>query len=153
MRDTRWRAVVILGVVLGLVCGCSLQANYMRNWQLTPDIANRWTGGTIQEAKLSSDEITVFEELGTPEDIRFFRSAESREPVYEWIYKEREQLVWFVANKQVDYVQVDTNTSGWTEIERETGKDKAITGGLMTSIIGGLAACFLLFSNDIGLKD
>lgn len=153
MRNERWRAVVILGVILGLMSGCNAQARYMRDWQRLPDIANRWTGGTIQEAKLSSDEAVVLDELGPPEDIRFFRSAESREPVYEWIYKERERLVWFVERKRVDYVKVDTSTSRWTATQREAGKSKAVTGGFLAGIIAGLAAGFLLLGDDVGLKD
>ena len=153
MRDKRWHGVVILGLILCLVSGCNTQARYMRGWQPMEEIANRWTGGTIKEDKLSSDEAAVLEELGTPDDIRFFRSAESREPVYEWIYKEREQLVWFVEGKRVEYVKVDTSTSRWTAKQREAVKNKAVTGGFLAGIIAGLAAGFLLLGEDIGLKE
>ncbi len=153
MRAQRWRAVGALGLVLCLVMGCSTKAPYMRGWEPSERIANRWMGGTLRADKLSSDETAVMEEFGAPDEIQFFRSASSREPVYEWIYAEREKLVWFESGQRVDYVAVDTHTSSRTVAERDTLKNKAVTGGFLAGIIGGLAAGFLLLSNDVGLKD
>lgn len=125
----------------------------MRGWQPLERITNRWKGGTLRPAKLSSDEAAVLEELGTPDEIRFFRNASTREPVYEWIYQESEQLVWFNAGQRVEYVAVDTSTSKRTAAQRNTARSKAITGGFLAGAIGGLATGFLLLSEDIGLKD
>lgn len=153
MRIHCWRAMVAFGLVLGVLTGCSMQAAYMRGWQPLERIANRWQGGSLRPAKLSPDEAAVLEELGTPDEIRFFRNASTREAVYEWIYKEPEQLVWFNAGQRVEYVAVDTNTSKRTAAERNTVRSKAVTGGLLAGAIGGLAAGFILLSEDIGLKD
>ena len=153
MRTHRWRALVALGLVLGVLTGCSTQAAYMRGWQPLDHIPNRWQGGNLRPAKLSPDEAAVLEELGTPDEIRFFRNANTREAVYEWIYQEPEQLVWFNAGQRVEYVTVDTSTSKLTAAERDTVRSKAVTGGFMAGAIGGLAAGLLLLSEDIGLKD
>jgi hypothetical protein len=153
MRKHRWRATVAFGLVLCGLTGCSMQAPYMRGWQPLEHIANRWQGGSLHPAKLSPDEAAVLEELGAPDEIRFFRNASTREAVYEWIYKEPEQLVWFNAGQQVEYVAVDTSTSKLTAAERNTMRSKAVTGGFLAGTIGGLAAGFLLLSEDIGLKD
>jgi hypothetical protein len=107
----------------------------------------------VRPAKLSQDEAAVLEELGKPDEIRFFRNASTREAVYEWIYKEPEQLVWFNAGQRVEYVAVDTSISKRTAAERNTVRSKAIAGGFLAGAIGGLAAGFLLLSEDIGLKD
>ena len=153
MRRYRWRVMVAFALVLCVLTGCSTQAAYMRGWQPLDRITNRWKEGTLRPAKLSSDEAAVLEELGTPDEIRFFRNASTREPVYTWIYKEPEQLVWFNAGQRVEYVAVDTSPSGYTAAERDTVRSKAVTGGFLAGAIGGLAAGFLLLSDDIGLKD
>jgi hypothetical protein len=130
-----------------------MQAAYMRGWQPFEHIPNRWQGGSLRPAKLSPDEAAVLAELGTPDEIRFFRNISTREAVYEWIYKEPEQLVWLNAGQQVEYVAVDTNTSKRTAAERNTVRSKAVTGALLAGAVGGLAAGFILLSDDIGLKD
>ena len=143
----------ILLVLLSMLMGCTLQAPYMRSWDLAEGINNRWTGGTFDAKKFSADEAAVYKELGTPETVRYFRTVETRQPVYAWIYLKREQHVWFVEGKRVDYVAVDTNTSGYTKEYREALEDKATTGGIVAGAVGGLAAGFILLGNKIGLRD
>lgn len=153
MTKRCWRIVCAAGSIVLFFAGCSQQAHYMRKWQPVERIAHRWTGGTLHEGKLSEDEAAIFQELGTPETIRFFRSVLERQRVYEWLYSEKEQIVWFVDGKRVDYVVVDTNTSSRTAAARETLQRKAIEGGLVTGFVGGTAALFLLFGQDLGLRD
>jgi len=145
--------MVAFGLVLWVLTGCSTQAAYMRGWQPLEHIPNRWQGGNLRPAKLSPDEAAVSEELGTPDEIRFFRNASTREAVYTWIYKEPEQLVWFNAGQRVEYVAVDTSTSRLTAAERNTVSSKAVTGGFMAGAIGGVAGGFLARGGDIGRKD
>ncbi|MEE8291092.1 MAG: hypothetical protein V3U27_09005 [Candidatus Tectomicrobia bacterium] len=153
MRKHRWRAVCILGIILSVPLGCSMQADYMRRWQPMADISHRWTGGTLREHKLSSDEAAVLEELGTPETIRFFRSIPARQRVYEWLYEEQKQIVWFVDGQRVEYIVVDTGTSAKTKTAREVLGRKVVTGGVLAGVIGGVAAGFLALSETLGLKD
>jgi len=124
----------------------------MRGWELEESIDNRWTGGTFNEKKLSSDEAAVYKELGIPEAVRFFRTLETRQHAYEWVYLKRERTVWFVEGKRVDYVTVDTDSSGWTKEARQTLRDKLITGGAVGVAVGGVAAGLLLLGDKVGLK-
>jgi hypothetical protein len=125
----------------------------MRRWEPVPAVNNRWTGGTLKENKLSSDEAAVYRELGNPDVIRFFRATETRQPVYEWIYTDQEQVVWFVDGQRVDYVAVDTSSSGLSKETRETMQRKFVAGGLVGGVVGGVAAGMLLLGDKLGLKD
>ena len=137
----QWFWSKLCGVVLlaCLMAGCGVQASYMKGWDPTEDIANRWTGGTIRDDKLSEDERSVFEELGTPDVVRFFRNVETRQPVYEWIYMEPFHTVWFMDGARIDYVMVDTNPSRRTTTGREALVRKLRTGGILAGTIGGVA--------------
>ena len=153
MHQMRQSRVTVLAVLLSLLVGCTLQAPYMRGWDLVENIDNRWTGGTFDEKKLSSDEAAVYKELGQPEAVRFFRALETRQRVYEWIYLKRERAVWFVEGQRVDYMAVDADSSGWSKESREILQDKLTTGGVVGAAVGGVAAGFLLLGNKIGLRD
>ena len=152
MRRIRQSSMTVLTVIVSMLVGCTLQAPYMRGWELMESIDNRWTGGTFDEKKLASDEAAVYKELGTPEAVRFFRTLETRQRVYEWVYLKHERVVWFVEGKRVDYVTVDADSSGWTKETRETLRDKLTTGGAVGVAVGGVAAGLLLFGDKLGLK-
>ena len=149
----RQSSVTALAVVLSMLLGCTLQAPYMRGWDVEEGITNRWTGGTFNEKKLSNDEAAVYKELGTPEAVRFFRTLQTRQRVYEWVYLKAEQNVWFVDGTRVDYVTVDADSSMFTKESRETLQDKLTTGGVVGGVVGGVAAGFLLLGPKLGLKD
>jgi hypothetical protein len=136
-----------------MLAGCTLQAPYMRDWSLAEQISNRWSGGTFDAKKLTSDEAAVYQELGTPEVVRFFRTVETRQRVYEWIYLKREQVVWFVEGARVDYVAVDANSSELTKETRETLQAKATAGGVVAAVVGGVAAGLLILGDKVGLRD
>ena len=153
MHRIRQSRVTVLTVILSMLVGCTSQAPYMRGWELSEAIANRWTGGTFDEKKLSSDEAAVYKELGTPEAVRLFRTLETRQRVYEWVYLKHDQVVWFVDGKRVDYVTVDADSSGLTKETRQTLKDKLITGGAVGAAIGGVAAGLLILGSKVGLRD
>jgi uncharacterized protein YaeQ len=125
----------------------------MRHWEPTPGLSNRWTGGTFKASKLSDDEAAVYAELGEPDAIRFFRALHTRQRVYEWIYEEQEQIVWFVDGKRVEYVAVDTNSSSLTKETRETVHHKLVSGGVLGTVIGGFATGILLLGDSLGLKN
>lgn len=155
MATHRWRTVAILGIVCTMFIGCSNKAAYMRGWQPSEGITNRWHEGTFRADKLSTDEAAVVDALGIPGAIRFFRQVETRQRVYAWLYEEEQEgpIIWFVEGKRVDYVTVDTNTSLWPRAERETLKRKAITGGVLTSVVGGAAAGLLILAPQLGLQE
>lgn len=147
----RQNSVTALVVVLSMLLGCTLQAPYMRAWDPAEGIANRWTGGTFDEKKLSNDEAVVYKELGTPEAVRMFRTLQTRQRAYEWVYMKAEQNVWFVDGSRVDYVTVDADSSAFTKESRETLQDKLTTGGIVGGVVGGVAAGFLLLGPKLGL--
>ena len=153
MTKRWWRVAGAVSSIVLLLAGCSNRASYMRKWQPVERIANRWTGGTLKEHKLSEDEAAVFQELGTPDTIRFFRGTLERERVYQWLYSEQEQIVWFVEGRRVDYVVVDTDTSSRTKDSREKLQRKAIRGGVVTGLVGGIAALFLLLDKTLGIRE
>jgi hypothetical protein len=124
----------------------------MRRWEPVPGIANRWTGGSLIESKLSDDEAATLQEFGTPKVVRFFRDNQSRQRVYEWIYLEPIRTVWFVEGQRVEYVVVDTSNSRLTKAERETLQEKLTTGAVLGVLVGGITAGALLFGENIGLK-
>lgn len=142
-----------VSVLLGFILGCSAQAPYMRRWQPVEGVQRRWSGGTFKEAKLSDDEAAVYAEMGTPDVVRFFRAIDTRQKVYEWIYLEQEEVVWFVGRKRMEYVAVDTSDSPFTKETRETLQDKAVKGGVLGTLVGGVAAGVLLFGDSLGLKN
>ena len=149
----RQSSVAALAVVLSMLLGCTLQAPYMHDWSLAEGIANRWTGGTFDEKKLSSDEAAVYKELGTPEAVRFFRTLQTRQRVYEWVYLKAEQNVWFVDGTRVDYVTVDADSSAFTKESRETLQEKLTTGGILAGVVGGVAAGFIILGPKLGSQD
>ncbi|MGQ4808588.1 hypothetical protein NKDENANG_01975 [Candidatus Entotheonellaceae bacterium PAL068K] len=153
MNTRQWCGVCGLALLGSLLLGCSMQAPYMRGWQQVPGYNARWAGGTFKVSKLSGPEAAVYGELQEPNVIRFFRTLQTRQRVYEWIYEEQEQVVWFVDGQRVDYVTLDTSTSSLTKERRETIQRKATTGGILGTAIGGFAAGFLLLGQDLGLRD
>ncbi len=153
MNRRRQSRVTALAVVLSILIGCTLQAPYMHGWDPAEGINNRWTGGTFDEKKLSNDEAAVYKELGAPEAVRFFRTVETRQRVYEWVYLKGERNVWFLEGTRVDYVAVDADTSAFTKESREVLQDKLITGGVVGGLVGGVAAGFLVLGPKLGLKD
>ena len=153
MHRRRQSSVTALAVVLSMLLGCTLQAPYMRGWDPVEGIANRLTGGTIDEKKLSSDEAAVYKELGTPEAVRFFRTLQTRQRVYEWVYLKAEQNVWFVDGTRVDYVTVDADSSALTKESRETLQDKLTTGGIVGGVVGGVAAGLIILVPELVSND
>jgi hypothetical protein len=153
VHHIRQSSVTVLTVILSMLVGCTFQAPYMRGWELSETINNRWTGGTFDEKKLTSDEAAVYKELGTPETVRFFRALETRQRAYEWIYLQHEQVVWFVEGKRVDYVTVDADSTGLTKETRETLRDKLTAGAAVGAAVGGVAAGLLIVGDKLGLRD
>lgn len=153
MRQAIWRNLSSLCLVVVWLTGCSSQAAYMSGWTLDPAHTHRWSDGKLKAKKLSEDEKAIYTELGTPNTIRYFRTIETRQRVYEWLYQQPLRIVWFVDGKRVDYVAVDTDVSGLKKETRETARAKLIKGGVVGGLVGGIAAGAMVFGNTLGLKD
>ncbi len=153
-RGKRERSAWALAIIVLLfVVGCTPQASYMRKWKPADRIANRWADGTIRADRLTEDEASVFEALGTPDVIRLYRQVPTRERVYAWIYEEENQVVWFVEGQRVEYVEVDKNTLPLSREARQTLRQKGVAGGILAGAVGALATGFILLGEDVGLKN
>ena len=84
--------------------GCSYKPSYLQKSESTK-ISERWRVLKLEPSKLSADEKEIYDKMGNPGYIRFFRhlSAE-REKVYEWVYEEPVQLFTFSNGKKVGYL-------------------------------------------------
>ena len=93
----------------------------------------------IDPAKLSTDEQAVYEKMGPPTYVRFFRHLSvEREKVYEWIYAEPVQLFTFMNGKKVDYVVLDENPSSLNEAEKKVLLWTGIIAGSVAAVAGGV---------------
>ncbi len=123
--------------------GCSYKPSYLQKSEST-DIAERWKVKKIDPSKLSPDETTAFEKMGSPQYVRFYRKLDSdRERVYEWVYTEPVILISFIDRKQVEYVVVDDNPSSLNDYQKKW----LFWGGVTTAIVGGLALLYFFVAN------
>lgn len=101
----------------------------------TAEVAERWGVSKIDPAKLSADEASVYEKMGPPQYVRFFRKLDpDRQRVYEWIYTNPVQLVYFMEGKRVDYVMVDDNPTPLNEYQKRSLFWTGVTGGTVAGL-------------------
>jgi hypothetical protein len=121
---------------LSLSLGCGYKPSYLQNSEATA-AKERWKVVKIDPAKLSPDEKTIYEKMGPPTYVRFFRHLSvDRAKVYEWIYAEPIQLFAFMNGKKMDYVVLDENPSSLNEAEKKTLLWTGIGVGI-AAVIGG----------------
>jgi len=117
---------------------CGYKPAYLQKSEKT-QVEERWKVQKIDPSRLSSQEASVFEKIGPPQFIRFYRKLDlDRERVYIWIYTEPVRLVSFVDGKQVAYVVVDDNLSSLNEYQ----KNWLFWGGISA---GAVVAAALLY--------
>jgi hypothetical protein len=127
--------------------GCSYKPSYLDKSDSTK-ISERWKVVRLDPAKMSADEKAVFETMGLPAYIRFFRHLSvAREMVYEWIYDEPVQLFTFMNGKKVDYLVLDENPSSLNEAEKNFLFWTGIVVGSL-AVIGGAAYYFTSGNDD-----
>lgn len=99
------------------------------------EVSARWQVKAIDPSQLSEDEKKIFEAMGPPTFIRFFRHlSPAREGVYAWVYTEPVRMVYFIDGKHLDYAVVDEDLSRLNYQER-----KARTYGTITAaVVAGL---------------
>jgi hypothetical protein len=132
---------LLWGALLMASLGCSYKPSYLQKSAGT-GTPQRWKVNEIDPSRLSPDETTAFERMGSPQYIRFFRKLDpDRERVYEWIYTEPVLLISFVDGKQVDYLVVDDNPSPLNDYQRKW----LFWGGVTAGIVGGLILLYSLF--------
>jgi hypothetical protein len=126
---------------LTLSLGCSYKPAYLQKSGGTK-VSERWQVEKINPSRLSADEREVYERMGPPTYVRFFRHLSvGREKVYEWVYAEPVQLFTFMNGKKVDYVVMDENPSSLNESEKKVLLWTGIIGGSI-AVVGGLVYYF-----------
>jgi len=120
---------------------CSYKPAYLQKSEKT-QVAQRWKVQKIDPSRLSSPEASVFEKMGPPQFIRFYRKLDlDRERVYMWIYTDPVRLVSFIDGKMVDYVLLDDNPSPLNDYQKKWLLWGGISAG--TVVVLGLLSYYL----------
>jgi hypothetical protein len=105
-------------------------------------VAQRWKVQKIDPSRLSPPEASVFEKMGPPQFIRFYRTlGPDREPVYMWIYTEPVRLVSFIDGKPVGYEVLDDNPSPLNDYQKKWLFWGGISAGTVVAL--GLLSYYL----------
>ena len=138
LRPRSFLVFLTLTALLFSPLGCSYKPSYLQKSESTK-VSERWKVLKLNPAKLSADEKTVFEKMGPPAYIRFFRHLSvEREKVYEWVYEEPVQLFTFLNGKKLDYAVLDENPSSLNAAEKKTLLWTAIIVGSVALVAGGI---------------
>jgi hypothetical protein len=106
------------------------------------EIPDRWKVKAVDVPRLSPDEKAVFETMGPPQYVRFFRRlSPDRERVYEWVYTEPIRFVSFIDGKKLDYVVMDADLSSLNYQERR----KLFWAGVSAGVAAGLGLLYYYF--------
>jgi hypothetical protein len=134
------KPLVVFLTLAGLIfspVACSYKPPYLDKSESTK-VSERWKVLKLDPGKLSADEKGVFEKMGPPAYIRFFRHLSvEREKVYEWVYEEPVQLFTFLNGKKVDYAVLDENPSSLNAAEKRALLWTGIIVGSVAAVAGG----------------
>ena len=128
--------------LLATPLACGYKPAYLQKSEKT-QVAQRWKVQKIDPSRLSPPEASVFEKMGPPQFIRFYRKLDpDRARVYMWIYTEPVRLVSFIDGKAFDYVLLDDNPSPLNDYQ----KNWLFWGGLSagTVVALGLLSYYLI---------
>jgi len=131
-------ACSIAAAILMASLGCSYKPSYLQKSART-QVSERWKVVKLDPSRLSPDEALVFERMGSPQYIRFYRKLNPlRERVYAWVYTDPVRLISFVDGKQVDYVVVDDDPSPLNYHQRKS----LFWGSIGAATAGGLGLLY-----------
>jgi hypothetical protein len=103
------------------------------------EVPERWKVQSIDASRLSPDEKAVFEKMGAPTYIRFFRNlSPTRERVYQWMYTDPMQIVSFMDGKKMEYAVVDDDLSSLNYQEKRW----RLWGGISAGVVGALGLLY-----------
>jgi len=121
---------------------CTYKPAYLQQ-EGKAQVSERWNVEKINPPLLSPDEKSVYETMGSPQFIRFYRRlSPDREKVYAWVYTEPIRFVTFLNGKKIDYAVLDDDPSPLTQYERKQLFWGGITAGAVVGL-GGLIYYFL----------
>jgi hypothetical protein len=131
----------ILAALLLPSFACSYKPAYLQRGGKT-EVADRWKVENINPSLLSPDEKSVYETMGTPQFVRFYRRLSlDRERVYAWVYTEPVRFVTFLEGKKVNYLVLDDNLSPLNEYQKKT----IFWAGVTTGAVVGLGLLYYYF--------
>jgi hypothetical protein len=135
-------AYCLLVTFLASPLACSYKPAYLQKSEKTP-VAERWKVQKIDPSRLSPAEASLFEKMGPPQFIRFYRKLDpTRERVYMWIYTDPLHFVSFVDGKAFDYVLLDANSSPLNDYQKRS----LLVGGISAGTVVALGVLsFYLF--------
>jgi hypothetical protein len=132
---------LILSAFLYSSFGCSYKPAYLQKSAKT-QVPDRWKVEKINPSRLSPEEKSVYETMGAPQFIRFYRRLTlDRERVYAWVYTEPVRFVTFLEGKKIDYVVLDDNPSPLNEYQKKT----LFWAGVTTGVVVGLGLLYYYF--------
>jgi hypothetical protein len=120
---------------------CSYRPAYLQESKKA-EISERWKVQKINPNRLSADEKSTLEQLGTPDYIRFYRRlSQQREKVYAWVYADPVRLVTFIDGKKIDYVVLDEDLTSLNEQQR----NRRFWGGIAAGSVAALGLLYYYF--------
>jgi hypothetical protein len=120
---------------------CSYRPAYLQESKKT-ELSERWKVQKINPNRLSADEKSTLEQLGTPDYIRFYRRlSQQREKVYAWVYADPVRLVTFIDGKKIDYVVLDEDLTSLNEQQR----NRRFWGGIAAGSVAALGLLYYYF--------
>ncbi len=132
----------LLAALLVPSIACSNKPGYLQKGR-TAQVPDRWKVEKINPSLLSPDEKSIYETMGSPQFIRFYRRlSPDREKVYAWVYTEPVRFVTYLDGKKINYVVLDDDLSPLNEYQRKTLFWGGITAGAVAGL--GLLYYFLL---------
>lgn len=139
-----WVYTILIAFLVPSVA-CTYKPAYLQKGEKA-QVSERWRVEKINPSLLSSDEKSVYENMGVPQYLRFYRrNSLDREKVYAWIYTQPLRFITFIDGKKVEYVVVDDDLSSLNEYQRKW----AFWGGVTAGVVVGIGVlCYLLFAGD-----
>lgn len=135
-------AYCLLLTFLATPLACSYKPAYLQKSEKTL-VAERWKVQKINPSRLSPAEASLFEKMGPPQFIRFYRKLDpDRERVYMWIYTEPLRFVSFIDGKAFEYVLLDANSSPLNDYQKKWLLWGGISAGTVVAL--GLVSFYLL---------
>ena len=135
-------AYCLLLTFLATPLACSYKPAYLQKSEKT-QVSERWKVQKINPSRLSPAEASLFEKMGPPQFIRFYRKLDpDRGRVYMWIYTEPVRLVSFIDGKAFDYVLLDANSFPLNDDQKKWLLWGGISAGAVVAL--GLLSFYLI---------
>lgn len=135
-----WVSTILTALLVPSIA-CTYKPAYLQQGKKT-QVSERWKVEKINPARLSPDEKSVYETMGSPQFIRFYRRLSlDRERVYAWVYTEPVRFITFLDGKRVSYAVLDDDPSSLNEHQRKA----LFWGGITAGAVAGLGLLYYYF--------